>query len=226
MTVGILAVTLTTAPVNADAAGRGSAEERNRLAGIPTCNAAGTAHVNWYEGIARAFGKPVPKDPNSPIQVCNDGGVLRILQEIKPVFRSFVCRMSAAENGMILHIETTPENEAVNRKQAALYAKTIRTSPKFEYAIKYINDQNDPDTISDRIVTVMYAGPEDTLDDRSHNICGTHTPLWNPTDTEKDIAATVHEIVRNYGVHLTPGKLTLDQYFQFADDLERIPALD
>ena len=141
LAAGILTAALTTAPVNADAAGRGSAEERNRRAGIPACNAAGTAYVSGEEAIARAFGRTVRKSEDFyPMKICDDKGFLRFVprpvrsdlyRRLNTRQRSVSCNSWAFDNdGIILSIETTPENEAADREQAAIYAATIEASPQ------------------------------------------------------------------------------------------------
>ena len=245
MTVGILTAALTTAPVNADAAGRGSAEERNRRAGIPACNAAGTAHIGGEEAVARVFGKPVPKDPTSLIDVCNDSGVLRIVPQ-EPVrsdledldrrvfkfSRYIFCKHGQLlwnGAGLALLTETTPENEAADRKEAALYAKTIEASPKFKYLVNHVNTTYGQGTASGNIVFLLWVGAGNTLDnDRpSHRICGASAELWNTTGPRNKIAAAVRKVVEDYlGGVAAFGPITEEERKQLSRQLAKIPALD
>ena len=244
MTAGILTVVLTTAPVNADAAGRESAEERNRRAGIPACNAAGTAHINGEKAVARVFGKPVPKDPTRLIDVCNDSGVLRIVPQ-EPVRsdledldrrifkfgRSIFCKYGQSFSngtGLALLTETTPENEAADRKEAALYAKTIEESPKFKHVVNYVNTTYGQGTTSGDIVFLLWVGAGNTLDnDRpSHRICGARAELWNITGPRNKIAAAVHKIIEDYlGGVAAFGPITAEERKQLSRQLAKIPAL-
>ena len=245
MTAGILTVVLTTAPVNADAAGRESAEERNRRAGIPACNAAGTAYISGREAVARVFGKPVSKDPDSLVQVCNDDGLLRIVQppmgdasglwtlefewRMFKTGRGIFCLIQYPET--ILRIETTPENEAANREQAALYAATIEASPQFQYVVNYVNKKHGKSTVPGYIVTLIWVGPKYTLDDKrwsNKRICGMDGgKLWDITAPRKQVAAAVNEFVEAYLWRLVVSDLiTSEESEQLSLQLAKIPALD
>ncbi len=244
MTVGILTAVLTTAPVNADAAGRESAEERNRLAGIPTCNAAGTANMDLGEALAHVSGKPVPKD-SEDINVCNDDGVLRIvpppmrvagypeiLEFDKKLFKyeMWSSCMIRSDSQMVLSFETAHKNKAANRKQAISQAETIKASPQFQYVVNYVNTTYGENTVSGDIVTLMWVGPEDMLRYNgrpSHQICSLSTPeLWDSTARPQEIAAAVHKIIEDYLDELSRKDLiTLEEKMRLSDKLEQIPAL-
>ena len=244
MATGILTAALTTAPVNADAAGRGSAEERNRRAGIPACNAAGTTHVSVEEAVARAFGKPVPQDPSSfdDGRVCNDDGFLRfvpppvknandpgLLQSERNMFRLsrslFCLRQHWNKTGLVLLTETPPEREAANREKAISYTATIKTSPKFQAAVKLINNKHNSSAISGDILNFLWVGHKKTLEDEepSHRICGFGPELWKPTDPPKQVAAVIDEII-NY-VLVLPKYITVEKRKQLSRRLAKIPAL-
>ena len=222
-----------------------SAEERNRLAGIPTCNAAGTAHMDLGEALARVSGKPVPKDSYDPIQVCNDNGVLsivpppmgvagypEILEFEKKLFKRDMrhsCRPRWG-NHMVLSFETTPENEAANRKKAISQAETIKASPQFQYVVNYVNTTYGENTVSGDIVILKWAGPEDMLrynNRPSHQICGwSESDTWDNTARPQKVAAAVRRIVKDYVGELSRRDLiTLEEKRRLSDELRQIPAL-
>ena len=210
MTAGILTVVLTTVSVNADAAGRGSAEERNRRAGIPACNAAGTAHMSGEEAVARVFGKPVPQDLSSydDIRVCNDAGFLRIVpphldsdldRKIFNLGRSMYC-LSSPLNGLVMLTETTPEDQAINTQKAISYGEIIKTSPQFEYLVDFVNKKHGQGTISSDTVHLLWVGSARTLRSPSLKICSTLSVpgLWDSTARPQEVAAAVGDIVEDH----------------------------
>ena len=221
MTAGILTVVLTTAAVNADAAGRSNAGT------IPACNAAGTAHIGGEEALARAFGKPAPEDLDD-IRVCKDGDFLRIVPEPlgsdleRDMFRlnrSVFCLLQISNNaGLVLLTETTPENEAADRKKAVLYAETIKASPQLQHVVNYVNTTYGENTASDHTVSFLWVGDKNTLNGQSHKICGTFGgKLWNITASRKQIAEAVNKIVEGYILKLVQGDLiTMEEYDQLS----------
>ena len=157
--------------------------DRNAPGGIRS--ARNVRKPSGREAIAAAFGRtvdvPVREGRNEnfdAMELCDDKGVLRfvpplmdrrLLQLEKNLFRHsrwVFSAIQADENaGMILHIETTPADQAVNLQKAALYADTIGASRWFQDTVRFVNTKHGPGTIPDNIVTVIYVGPEDTLDD-------------------------------------------------------------